>query len=63
MYENIPFILGILMGILGLFMTIAPKNATKKENRESEQAIKKTRMLGIIITVIGIVIFVIGFMR
>ena len=63
MYEKIPFFLGTFMGSLGLIMAIAPKNSTKKEDRESEQAIKKTRMFGIVLTIIGIGLFIIGFIN
>lgn len=61
MYDKIPLILAAVMGIMGLLCVIVPKSATKKENRESEEAVRKTRIYGIVLTVIAIVLFVVGF--
>ena len=60
MYDKIPVILGIVCIVLGLFMAIAPKSATKKEFRENEAEVAKVRKNGFIEIGLGILIVVIG---
>lgn len=59
MDELIPFILSAILIILGLFVTIMPKENTKKELRDSEEAVKKTRRSGIVIVGCGIVLLLV----
>ncbi len=63
MYDLIPFILGGLMIVLGLFMFISPVKATKEELRNDEKAVSKTKKSGIIVVFCGIAVIVIGIMR
>lgn len=45
-----------VLGALGLFVLICPKQATKKENRNNEAAVKKVRRLGVLYIVIGLIL-------
>ncbi len=63
MYDYIPFIIGGIFVLLGLFMLIFPKQAVKKENKDSDEEIKKSRRNGIIILVAGVVFALINFLR
>lgn len=54
MYDYIPYICAAVFFFLGLFMTLMPKQAIKKEERNSEIAIKKARKNGIILTILAI---------
>ena len=45
MYDLIPFILGTLTILLGGYMVISPKNATKKELRNDEIVFKKKKYI------------------
>ncbi len=60
MYDKIPVFLGAVILILGLFMAIAPKSATKKEFRDDEDQVKKIRRNGIIMIVLGIAVIIVG---
>lgn len=59
MYEILPYILSACFVLLGLFMAIMPKQATKKDLRESEDIVQKTRRNGFIVMVCGIILLVI----
>lgn len=59
MYDIIPYILSGVLILLGLIMVVLPKQSTKKELRDSEEALKKTRRSGIIVVVLGIVLLLI----
>lgn len=62
MYEILPYILSGCFVLLGLFMAIMPKQATRKNQRESEDVVKKTRRNGFIVIVCGIILLLIDFM-
>ncbi|MBQ8949944.1 MAG: hypothetical protein IJ065_02125 [Eubacterium sp.] len=59
MYDKIPIFLGAVIIILGIYMAIAPKSATKKENRDNEAEVQKVRKNGFIMIAIGIMDIVI----
>lgn len=59
MYNKIPIILGAVIIILGIYMAVAPKSATKKENRDNEAEVQKVRKNGFIMIAIGIMDIVI----
>ena len=63
MYDLIPFILGTLTILLGGYMVINPKNATKKELRNDENIVKETKKNGFIVIICGIVIILIAISR
>lgn len=62
MYDLMPIIFGGLMILLGLYMTINPKNATKKELRNDDNVVKKTKKNGFIEILCGIVVIILGIM-
>ena len=62
MYEILPYILSACFVLLGLFMVIMPKQATKKSQRESEDVVKKTRRNGFVVIACGIVLLLIDMM-
>lgn len=45
---------------LGIYIFVCPKQATKKENREDEAAVAKTKKAGILYIVIGVVMILVG---
>ena len=47
MYDLIPFFLGGIIILMGLFMFISPVNATKEEFRNDEKMVSKTKKNGI----------------
>lgn len=55
MYDFLPYIFALIFLALGLFMTFMPKQSVKKEDRNSEDAIKKSKRNGIILIVIAVV--------
>ena len=57
MYDYLGMFLAGSTLLIGLIMAISPKVATKKEMREDETIIKKTRRSGIIISIAGVVAF------
>ncbi len=50
------FVFAGVLGALGLFVIICPKQATKKENRNNEAAVKKVRMTGVLYIIIGVIL-------
>lgn len=60
MYNYLPIICGGILLVLGLFMTICPKQATKKEERENEEAVMKTRKNGYVEIACGAIIIIMG---
>jgi hypothetical protein len=63
MYDLIPFFLGGMMFLLGLFMFISPVKATKEEFRNDEKKVSNTKKSGIIVVFCGIAVIAIGIMR
>ena len=59
MYNLLPIICGAIFIALGLFMSICPKKAVKKEDSENEEAVKKIRRNGFIEIGCGIIIILI----
>ena len=62
LYELIPILLGIIIIILGLIMAILPRMSTKKDRRDDPKAISKTRMSGIVMVILGILVVVLRFL-
>ncbi len=60
MYYAFIAFLGLMMLGLGLFMVISPRNATKAEERDNEQAVASVKKRGFIIVACGIVVVIIG---
>lgn len=54
MYELIETLMGVCIAALGIYMAVAPKSATRKDLREDENAIAKTKRSGTILIVVGI---------
>ncbi len=46
MYDYIPFIFAGVSLIIGLYVIINPKSATKKENRENPDMVDKAKKVG-----------------
>lgn len=63
MYDLIPFFLGGIIILMGLFMFISPVKATKEEFRNDEKMVSKTKKNGIFTFFCGIAVIVIGIMR
>ena len=61
MYDYLPYIFAFIFLVLGLFMAFMPKQSVKKEDRNSEEAIKKSKRNGILLIVIAIVFVLIPF--
>lgn len=59
MYDIIPYVLSGILVLLGLFMVVMPKQSTKKELQDSEDALKKTRRNGVIVAILGIILLLI----
>ncbi|MBQ2116832.1 MAG: hypothetical protein II193_09640 [Lachnospiraceae bacterium] len=59
MYEVLEMLLVIAAVVLGLFMVICPQKAVKKECAQDEEQIKKTRVKGACIAVLGIVVVIV----
>lgn len=59
MYDAFPFIMGAVIILMGIFMVVCPKQATKKSMRDDEAAVKKVRNSGFAEIVIGILLIVI----
>lgn len=59
MYNLLPIICGAIFIALGLFMAICPKLATKKEERDNEEAVKKIRRNGFVEIICGVLIILI----
>lgn len=60
MYDAIPYIIAIIFILLGGFMSIMPAKSVKKEFKNSEEHIKKTRRNGIIILILAILLLVVS---
>lgn len=58
MYDKIELFLIAVVAVTGLFMAICPKLATKKDMRENAAAVSKTRKGGILLAIVGIIVFV-----
>ena len=63
MYKLIPIILSLCMFVLSFYMINKPKEATKKELRDDEKMIEKTRKNGIIVLACAITLLILGIMR
>ena len=63
MYDLIPFFLGGIMIVLGLFMFICPVKATKESFRNDSKMVSKTKRNGIFVICCGIATIVIGVTR
>lgn len=55
MHDYLPFIFPLIFIVLGIFMTFMPKQSVKKEDRDSDEAIKKSKRNGIVLIVISMV--------
>ncbi|MED9903526.1 MAG: hypothetical protein UFG06_05010 [Lachnospiraceae bacterium] len=60
MYDYLPYILGGLMALLGLYMVLCPAKATKKELRDSAADVNKTKKSGFVVIGCGVVLVIIG---
>ena len=58
LYDIVEIALVGLAFVLGLIMTVAPKRCTKKEFQDDPAQVAKIRRNGIILMVIGAVVFV-----
>ena len=63
MYDLIPCFLGIMMILLGTYMSLNPKKATKEELRNDENIVKKTKKNGFIVIGCGIVLIILGIIK
>ncbi|MDE7436073.1 MAG: hypothetical protein K2N01_09705 [Lachnospiraceae bacterium] len=59
MYDIISYVLSGILVLLGLVMVVLPKQSTKKELQDSEEALKKTRRTGVIVAILGIILLLI----
>ncbi|MDR0489179.1 MAG: hypothetical protein LBG99_07290 [Propionibacteriaceae bacterium] len=56
----LPIIAGVVFFIMGIIMLATPQTATKKELRGSPEAVKKTRNIGIFVTIFGVIMVIVG---
>ncbi|HOA82089.1 MAG TPA: hypothetical protein PKK61_13665 [Defluviitaleaceae bacterium] len=56
MYSFLKFIFVAMILILGLIMFLCPKISTKKELRDSEEAVSKTKKSGLILSIVGFLV-------
>lgn len=63
MYDLIPFFLGGLMIVLGLYMFISPVKATKTEFRNNPKMVSKTKRNSVVVICCGIATIVIAITR
>ena len=63
MYDLIPCILGVMMILLGAYMSGNPKKATKEEFRNDEKIVKKTKRNGFVVIGCGIVLIILGIIK
>lgn len=63
MYDLIPFILGGIIILMGLYMFISPVKATKAEFRNDSKMVSKTKKNGIFVICCGIATIIIGITR
>lgn len=59
MYDIISYVLSGILVLLGVVMIVLPKQSTKKELQDSEEALKKTRRTGVIVAILGIILLLI----
>lgn len=60
MSDYLLFFFGIVMLGLGAFMYLKPKESTKKEMRDSEEAVSKIKRNGKFVFICGVVVIIIG---
>lgn len=60
MYDYLPIILGCAMLSMGAFMYFKPEQSTKKEMRDSKEAVQKIKKSGRLVFFCGVVAVVIG---
>lgn len=60
MYNFFPYIIAVVFLLLGIYMIVNPKNATKEEFRNDEEKVAKTKRNGFFMVVLAIIMFVIG---
>lgn len=53
-------LLGIVFAAVGVFIIVCPKQATKKEDRENEAAVKKMRRNGFVLLIIAVLMMGLG---
>ena len=63
MYDLIPYFLGIMMILLGTYMTSNPKKATKEKFRNDENVVKKTKKNGFIVIICGIALIILEIIK
>ena len=63
MYDLLPFLCGGAIFVLGILMTVMPKQMTKKEMRDDPAAVAKVRKGGFIEIICGIIICILAFLR
>lgn len=59
MYYIIETLLPLIIALLGAYMFVQPVKSTKEELRDDEAAIQKTKKNGLILTIVGAIVFVI----
>jgi len=60
-YSMIPFGLGVILFILGIFVFLFPVKATKKSQRDNRLEVAKVKKSGIIYMVIAVLVIVVSF--
>ena len=63
MYDFIPIICGVMILGLGIYMTVNPVGATRKDMREDSKAVDKTKKSGLIMLVLGLIVGILGVAR
>ncbi|MCR4648780.1 MAG: hypothetical protein K5776_06855 [Lachnospiraceae bacterium] len=63
MYDFIPVVCGVVVFILGLIMSLNPKGSTRKDLRDDNKAVAKTRTSGIVMAFLGVVLLILGIIR
>lgn len=63
MYKLIPFVCGVIMLGLGLFMAVNPKGSTRKDKRDDPAEVAKVQKSGFGVVACGIVLCIIAAAR
>ncbi len=61
MYYLIPVFLGIVIAILGVIMALFPRISTKASRRDDPNAVRKTRISGVVMIIMGILLAILRF--
>jgi len=56
LYDIFEIVLGVLIGVLGVYMYTNPERATKEANRDKPEAVAKIKKSGLILIILGVLL-------